>query len=131
MTQNPTVWAEWLADLPAIKMVWMKDVTVPDVRDAFHDISAYLDNTEQPLPVIVDITRNPNFPIIETVLHALAGPFRHAMLSEWLVVGSSPAAHKIENLLSRVTSRSNIRWFESEEEAVSYAGRQESRQAIA
>lgn len=132
MEENPTVWSERLQDVPAIKMVWMGEVEVADLRDAFNDISAYLDDTEEPLPVIVDITRNPRFPIVETVLHALAGPFRHAMLSEWLVIGNSPAARKIEDLLARVTSRSNVRWFDTEEEAVAYIREQgSSRAAIA
>jgi hypothetical protein len=124
MTAKPTVWADRLEGLPAIKMVWTARPNVQDIRKAFSDITAHLSYDEQSLYVVVDISSNPRFPLFDTVIHCLTGPFKHENLREWLVVGDSPAARQIESLLSRVTGRSNIRWFGTEAQAMAYLDEQ-------
>jgi hypothetical protein len=117
---NRTVWVETLTDLPAVKMIWKRQVHSPDVSAAFQEIDKCLTRSKEPQYVIVDITSNPNFPIFETVIHCAVGPFRNPMLHEWLIVGENAGAKRIENLLSRMTGRSNVRWFNCEEQAIAY-----------
>ncbi len=105
----------------AIRMIWPRHVAPGAVRDAFNQITRYLNQNDCPIHVIVDIRSEPNFPVVETAVHALAGPQRHANLAGWLVVGSSPAARKIEGLLTQVTRKETVQWFDTEEEALEAA----------
>lgn len=119
-TPSKTVHVEDFGEFPAVKMTWQREVNYPDLSDAFRKIEEKLNNSVQPLYVVVDITRNPNFPLNTTVAEAAAGPYRNPKLVEWLVIGSNLGARMIERLLSSITGRHNVRWFKSEAEVTAY-----------
>lgn len=104
----------------ALLMTWQRDVDKDDVRSAYHEMMEHLNMTSKPMYIIVDIQSNPRFPLAETISGAFWGPFRHKMLAEWLVVGSSSLARNIGRTLTGITLRDNIRWFGTMEEAVAY-----------
>ena len=112
---------DMLEDRRAIRMVWPHSVASGAVRDAFASVTQLLKQSDSPVYVLVDIRSEPNFPVVETAVHALAGPQRHANLAGWLVVGSSPAARKIEGMLTQVTGKQTVQWFDTEEEALEAA----------
>lgn len=118
MKRDTTIRVARIDGYPAIKMVWEQRVIVDDVGPAFMAIVEMLDASDEPLFVLVDITSRPLFPLAETMTQALAGPYRHPGLLEWLVVGGTSQARIIEEFLSRVTGRENVRWFHSEEAAL-------------
>lgn len=101
-------------------MIWEHTVEKEDVTHAFHDLIECLDAASTPQYVIVDLRADPRFPLIETFRAALNGPFRHPNLSEWLVVGANSVARSIGSALVSVSSRDNIRWFNTYEEALDY-----------
>lgn len=84
-----TVSVESINDYPAVRMTWARIVNEQDVRAAFQQITQLLDESDSPLYVLVDITVNPNFPLITTIIGALQGPHNSPKLAEWLVVGKS------------------------------------------
>ena len=104
----------------AIKMTWQHQVIYNDVRDAFHSINFTLNASTEPMYVVVDITSNPNFPLNATITEAAAGPYRNPKLKEWLIIGSSGLARIIEQILSSLTGRRNVRWFKTEAEVMAY-----------
>lgn len=120
VTPVRTVDIEDIEGHPAIKMTWQHQVKYYDVRDAFRGIEAKLNTSTQPLYVVVDITRSPNFPLNATVGEAAAGPYRNPNLVEWLIIGSNRGARMIEHLLSSITGRHNVRWFKTEAEVIAY-----------
>jgi hypothetical protein len=83
-------------------------------------LNTILNEAPEPIYVFVDLRERPNFPLADTLRGALDGPFRNPNLKEWLVIGSSAMAHTIGRMLSAMTRRHNIKWFDSEEEAVAY-----------
>jgi hypothetical protein len=115
----PTVDVQPIEYLPALKMTWQHKVVDKDVIMAFESITAALNNSKKPLYVVVDLLSNPNFPLMVTVQNALE-PYRHPQLQEWLIVGSNWMAKTIEGTLSKITRHKNVRWFDSEDEALDY-----------
>lgn len=103
-----------------IRMTWSHLVNADEVQPAFEMITSYLDNTEKPMYVVVDILADPLFPLRETISSALWTAYKHPMLAKWLVIGTNPLAHAIERTLSRVTGRYNVLWFKSETEVRQY-----------
>lgn len=99
---------------------WAQAVHSEDVQTAFRELNSLLDTAESPLYVFVDLRERPNFPLADTLRGALEGPFRHPMLKEWLVIGSNPMAHTIGRILTSITRRNNIKWFNTEEKAIEY-----------
>lgn len=120
MNTEPTIRVTRVENAPALKMLWSCNIHPPDVGPAFQDINYRLNEASKPLFVMVDIGCNPNFPIFETVIHAATGPFRNPKLREWLIIGENVGAKRIENLLTRMTGSSNVRWFDDEAEAMAY-----------
>ena len=115
-----TVFVDAINNLPALRMVWRKDVLKSDVTSAFQQIETKLQNTDQPLFVIVDITAKPNFPLAATINAAMFGPYRNPQLKEWLIVGTNTMAKSIERVLAGSIGRKNVRWFETEDAALAY-----------
>lgn len=115
-----TITVEPVPDKPAILMSWEHNVTAQDIRNAFQQINILLNTSATPQYVIVDLLNNPRLPIMETVVSALSGPFRNRRLIEWLVIGSNSTGRSIDDMLSRVTGRSNVRWFDSHDEVAVY-----------
>jgi len=121
---NPSVRIVRLEDQRVVAMIWEHTVDQDDVARAFRDLMECLDAAPTPMYVIVDLRADPHFPLIETFRGALNGPFRHPMLSEWLVVGANSVARSIGGALVAVSNRENIRWFHTYEQALDYlAGR--------
>lgn len=123
-TPVKTVELDDFEGFPAIRMVWQREVKYYDLRDAFRRIEEKLNTSTRPLYVVVDITRSPNFPLNATVAEAAAGPYRNPNLVEWLIIGSNRGAHIIEQLLSSITGRHNVRWFKAEADVIDYLQRQ-------
>lgn len=117
---KPTITVEHLPQQAAIYMNWNRTIIEADVAAAFRTVTRLLDETEQPLCVIVDLRQNPRFPMLTTITEALLGPFQHNKLHEWLIIGSSPLARSIARTLSGVTGRNNIRWFVNEADVFAY-----------
>lgn len=107
-------------NLPAATLWWAHSVRRDDVTAAFRDLNGILNSVSEPIYVFVDLRERPNFPLADTLRGALDGPFRHPMLKEWLVIGSSAMAHTIGRMLSSITRRNNIKWFDTQDEAVDY-----------
>lgn len=117
---QPTVRMERTHRDDIIIMVWDHDVYKPDVQSAFAEITAMLDQTDKPIYVIVDLLSNPMFPVQTTVSAAMAGPFEHPMLAEWLVIGANSTARLIARTLTTLAGIDNIRWFKSVDEALNH-----------
>lgn len=107
-------------NFPAATLWWAHVVHGQDVQKAFRDLYNILNAAEEPIYVFVDLRERPNFPLADTLRGALDGPFRHPKLKEWLVIGSSPMAHTIGRMLTSMTRRNNIKWFDTEAEAIDY-----------
>lgn len=120
---TPSVRIVRLEDHRGLLMIWEHTVDKDDVTRAFHDLVDCLDSAIAPMYVIVDVRADPRFPLIETFRGALNGPFRHPNLSEWLVVGANSVARSIGSTLVSVSSRDNIHWFNTFEEALDYLAR--------
>ena len=120
---SETVHIELLPESNILIMTWEHRATPEDVRAAFAEMLTYLNAAVAPMDVIVDLRQNPVFPIVETIGGALYGPFRHAMLGDWVVVGASVVARSIGRTLESLSRRHNIRWFDRYEEAVAFAAR--------
>lgn len=118
MPRETTIKVSRMRRRSAIKMVWAHEVRADDVRPAFEQVVDLLNAASEPLAVLVDITSEPNFPLVETMTQALIGPYQHANLTEWLIVGITTQAHIIEEFLTKVTARENVRWFETESAAL-------------
>ena len=120
ITQQPTVHVKPITGYPALKMIWQHRVKEADVQPAFQDIMTALQEASSSLYVVVDLSKDPMFPLVETVYQALRGPFRNPKLAEWLVFSSNGAARTIGETLSKTARRNNIRWFDDEDEALAY-----------
>lgn len=117
---NSTVSVTPITGRDALLLSWEHRVDKDDVRTAFADMTQYLHEARRPLYVIVDLRKNPVFPLAETITACFWGPFRHTMLAEWLVVGSSPPARTIGRTLVGISRRDNIRWLQTMEQAEEY-----------
>ena len=111
---------ETIANLPAIKLVWKARVTGNEVHSIFNHLQAQLSEAEVPHYIVLDLSANPQFPLKETTAAALFGPYRHPMVIEWLVVGSSEYWKLIEQTLASATNERKIRWFDTVDEAADY-----------
>ena len=116
----PTVMVEPYIIEYVLKMTWQHHIERNDLAPAFQKITHALQKTQHPIRIVVDLSNDPQFPIADTLMEALRGPFRHPKLAEWLVFGTNRSARWIAELLSKSTQRSNIRWFDNEDEVVNY-----------
>lgn len=116
---HPTVRIE-RGDAPNIlRMVWDHEVFESDIKSAFQKLFDLLDDATQPQSIIVDLTSDPQFPLIETMMSALPS-YRHARVSAWLVVGSNTFARYIAQFLGTAVKRANVHWFDNETEVVDF-----------
>lgn len=97
-----------------VETVWSQNINPDDVRNAMRTINALLDKTTLPLHVIIDIRQNPDFPLWATIKETMFGPFRHPNMGYWLVLGSNKTAKFIAYVLTEVSNRASIVWFEDE-----------------
>lgn len=105
---------------PALLMSWPRIIERDSIKEAFRTIVTSLDASDVPMYVVVDLHANPDFPMTDTIQGAYFGPYRHPMLSEWLVVNTNILGRMIGNTLSSITRRHNIKWFDTMEEALDY-----------
>ena len=105
-------------------MIWSHTVNARDVRLAFNFIKATLDESDRTMWIVVDLTENPQFPVVDTVMEALTGSFRHERLAEWLVVGTNSMAKLIADMLTGITGRRNIKWFDTMQDALTHLDQQ-------
>jgi hypothetical protein len=119
-----------MSDLPSLRvepvegianacwLIWDKQIAVGDVAPAFKKLTAILDKAETPVHVLVDLRSDPAIPLSITTTEVLAGPFRHKMMGEWLVIGKNWRAEVVANVITTVGLRMNISWFETADEAM-------------
>lgn len=112
-----TVTVEFSGDVA--KMTWEARPSVNDVLHAFESLESYLQQRAAPLYVIVDIRSNPAFPLFATARAALP-LYKNDSLAAWLIVGKNTAARAIENVLTQLTQRKNVYWFDDEAEALAF-----------
>jgi hypothetical protein len=117
---EPTVKVEPLDGSSAYRMTWLHQIDPRDVHTAFAELNKALKNATTPIDVIVDLQANPRFPLATTLMECLNGPFRHARLGEWIVISANHEVRTIGRTLSAIARRSNIRWFTTEADALSY-----------
>lgn len=121
MEENTTtVEVTQVVGYPAVRMTWQHMVKIDDLQPAFQQVTKALNVSSERMYVIVDLRSDPNFPIVDTVMGALRGPFRNPNLEEWLVICGNRAARMIGNMLTKATRRENIRWFDTIESAMTY-----------
>jgi hypothetical protein len=130
MPNNLTVSAEPVEGYHALVMLWEHDIRSEEVQPAFDTITAHLNAANTPMYVLVDLLKDPQFPLLETISGALWGPFRNPMLKEWLVIGSNNLARVIARMLMNATHRNNIRWFKTYDEAKAYMQKADIKEAI-
>ncbi len=102
-----------------LKMIWSAYIDGGDVRNAFSQICDYLEEVEDAVWVIVDITANPNLSLNNTVFTAMNAQ-KMANLEAWLVLGKNKTAEVIGRTLSAITGKKNIEWFDAETELNQY-----------
>lgn len=102
-----------------IVMTWERNIVVTDVHHAFEVVMNHLEETETLIYVVVDITANPRFPVTQTVAEAMP-PHQHEMMAGWLVIGENILAKSIERVLSTMTQRKRIHWFDTIQDALDY-----------
>src|SRR5687767_1737208 len=83
-------------------LLWERQVKEIDIAPAFHKLTQALDAANGPVYVIVDLRQDPNMPLAATVQETMAGPFRHANMGEWLVIGQNWRAEMIANVITKV-----------------------------
>ena len=103
---------------PALWMIWDRWPAEAAVTRACESMVAHMDAADQPVHVLVDLRSNPNFPMRVTVMDVLEGPARHCKMGDWLVIGANRLAKVIGSVVSRVTRRENIRWYDTEEQTL-------------
>ncbi|MBK9122011.1 MAG: STAS/SEC14 domain-containing protein [Chloroflexi bacterium] len=124
-----TVTATMMEGLPAAELWWAAAVKREDVIPAFKVLLDLLNQTPQPLCILVDLRERPTFPLTDTLRGALDGVFQHHKLDKWLVVGSTPLAQTIGRTLSAITRRNNILWFKTYDEAIAFLRQHETQDA--
>ena len=97
-----------------LKMTWERHPTRTDTIEAFNTIRLHLRQATQPIHIIVDIRKNPVFPLAVTLNGAMQQQ-SHRYMGTWLVIGINPMARLIARTISTISN--NIEWFESEAEA--------------
>lgn len=117
---NKTVSVMPIEGYPAWLLTWEQKVDKRDVAPAFRQLTQALDDSEGMIWVVVDLGKNPNLPLHETISSTLWGPSRHDKLRGWLVIGSNSTAQLIGRTLSKVTGRFNIQWFENMDQVLTH-----------
>jgi hypothetical protein len=114
-----TVTIKAINGYPALLMTWELKATKEDIKRAYHEIMQALEQSKTPLYVVVDLRRNIQMPLKETVAGAFFGPYNHPKLGAWLVVGGHQMARIVANSLSQMTREHRVEWFDSEIEVYS------------
>lgn len=117
--QDRTVFVEEFYPDRILKMVWQSHVRTEDVDQTFEEIAQYLDDSPNPICIIVDLTANPHIPMHQTVFRAI-NVQRHPNLKRWVVLGKNQIARMIGNSLMNITNRNNIEWFTNFDEFYAY-----------
>lgn len=97
-------------------MTWPRTIDKNTITGAFRSIIEFLDRSNRPMYVVVDLHRDPKFIMSDTILNA-AKVHNHPSLAAWLVVGANARAHLIGQALITMTQQRKILWFETIEAA--------------
>jgi hypothetical protein len=103
-----------------LEMILERQVALVDERPAFQKIIAALEQSDDSLYIVIDLSHNPRMPMNETIMEAFLGPYRHPRLDEWLVVRPNIGARKIAQTLTRLLRRDNIHWFDTYDDVLAY-----------
>ena len=97
MNMQPTVMTEKFEGFDnALRMTWQQSVDPLHVRPACERIVSELNTTDKPVYVVVDLLRNPKFPLAETMLRATEA-YRRPMLAEWLIRGGHRGQRRLKD----------------------------------
>lgn len=102
----------------ALLMIWERQPVESDIQAAFAYVRSLLDIATAPMHILVDIQRDPHFPVGIT-LNAAFSVHHHDRMGNWLVVGKNPMAKFIARALTSV-GRQNIHWFHAMDDAMAY-----------
>lgn len=106
-------------------MHWTATPHERDIETAFHQILDNLDSNAQITHVIVDITANPQFPLDQTIHHALT-VHEHPCFGKWFVLGHTKMAQLIRNALVLLTHKDNIVWVQGYQDIEIHLTQQET-----
>lgn len=98
-----------------LHMTWQKHPSRTDTLEAFKQIRLYLRQASSPIHIVVDIRKNPVFPLAVTLNGAMQQQ-AHKYMGRWLVIGINPMARLIARTLNTMIV-DNIEWFDTEAEA--------------
>ncbi len=97
-------------------MVWPRTIDKGSIANAFRSIKGFLDLSNQPMYIVVDLRNDPKFIMSETILNAVK-IHHHPALAAWLVVGANARAHLIGQAIITATQQTKIFWFDTIEAA--------------
>ena len=115
-----TVTISVVPDYPALKMKMDTKVKSVDMQFAYMDIERQLNNFDQPIYIVVDLTQNDQLPLQATISGALFGPYLNPMIRGWLVVGEHTMGKHVAKQLSFWTGKEHVMWFDTCDECLDY-----------
>jgi hypothetical protein len=101
-----------------IYMIWNNNPKIPDVQATFKQLRNFVEQSLDPVYVIVDIQSSPKFPLGSTISGAASVHINHN-LNAWLVIGSSSLAKVIGKAISSA-GKAQIVWFKTEQDLNAY-----------
>ena len=103
-----------------IMMRWSREIDKCALEIAFQKIMEHLEASPCPLYIIVDLSANPRFPTLETILQTVKGAYQHPKVAGWLVLKANPIARTIATVLAKTTGIKSVLWFNTQEEIDTY-----------
>lgn len=97
-------------------MTWPHTIDNGTIANAFNSIRSFLERSDRPMYVVVDLCNNPKFNMSETIFNAFK-VHNHPTLAAWLVVGANARAHLIGQAIITATQQTKIFWFDTIEAA--------------
>jgi len=120
MANSRTVIVKPYSYYHAIVMHWKARGIKEDIDLAFEEIVAYLDATDRPIFVVVDLRENSYMPMKDTFKGAISGVHQHPNLIAWLCIGENKFARYVADVLNVFSDKSKIQWFDSDAEVDAY-----------
>lgn len=120
MMHETTITVKQEATLPVIRMHWHRMINIGDVQVAFRLVRDMLDRADGVTHVVIDMMDNPRFPLLTTLNCLISGPFHHAQMGEWLILGSSSQARLFAKTLGDMKANATIRYFATEAQVTAH-----------
>lgn len=112
---------------------WMQldeQVTSEDLTTTFRNVTNALNNASHRVNIIVDLRKDPTYPISTLVSEIMGGPMHHAMMGTWLMLGlGDRRARMVASAVVKIDPRTQIVWVDTEAEALAKLKELEAVQA--